>query len=52
MSISSVNGDPRGDCPVWGPENGEFFPVGMGMEDKVPPREVWGWGRDFIPRPA
>ncbi|MCI47107.1 hypothetical protein A2U01_0068348, partial [Trifolium medium] len=39
MSISSVNGDPCGDCPVWGPEDGKFFPVGIGMEEKVPPRE-------------
>jgi hypothetical protein len=52
MSISSVNGDPRGDCPVWRSEVGEFFPVGMGMEEKVPPKEVWGWGWYFILRPA
>jgi hypothetical protein len=25
MSISSVNGDPRGDYPVWGPEDEEFL---------------------------
>jgi hypothetical protein len=37
MSISSVNGDPRGDFSVWRSEVGEFFPVGMGMEVKVPP---------------
>jgi hypothetical protein len=49
MSISSVNGDPRGDCPVWGSEVGEFFLVGM--EEKIIPKEVWGWGRLFIPRP-
>jgi hypothetical protein len=42
MSISSVNGDPRGDCPVWRYEVGEFFPVRMGMKVKVPPKEVWG----------
>ncbi|MCH80657.1 hypothetical protein A2U01_0001428 [Trifolium medium] len=47
MSISSVNGDPRGDCPVWGPEDGEFFPVGMGMEEKVPPKEVDGSPREL-----
>jgi hypothetical protein len=34
MSISFVNGDPRGDCPVWRSEVGEFFPVGM--EEKIP----------------
>ncbi|MCI17269.1 hypothetical protein A2U01_0038416 [Trifolium medium] len=50
--ISSVNGDPCGDCPVWGPEDGEFSPVGMKMEEKVSPREVWGWGQDFTLRPA
>jgi hypothetical protein len=40
MSILSVNGDPRGDRPVWGSEVGEFFPVGM--EEKILPKEVWG----------
>ncbi|MCI05179.1 hypothetical protein A2U01_0026229 [Trifolium medium] len=44
MSILSVNGDSRGDCPVWRSEDGEFFSVGMGIEEKVPPKEVWGWG--------
>ncbi|MCI59544.1 hypothetical protein A2U01_0080799, partial [Trifolium medium] len=24
----------------------------MGMEEKVPPREAWRWGKDFIPRPV
>jgi hypothetical protein len=35
MSISSVIGNFRGDCPVWRFEVGEFFPVRMGMEEKV-----------------
>jgi hypothetical protein len=52
MSISSINRDPRGDCPVWRSEVGEFFPVWMGMEVKVPPKEVWGWEQYFILRPA
>ncbi|MCI77132.1 hypothetical protein A2U01_0098402, partial [Trifolium medium] len=39
MSISSVKGDLRGNCPVWGPEDGEFFSMGMGMKEKVPPKE-------------
>jgi hypothetical protein len=42
ISISSVNQDPRGDCPVWRFEVGKFFSVGM--EEKIPPKEVWGWG--------
>jgi hypothetical protein len=37
MSISSVNGDLRGDCPVWRSEIGEFFLVDMRMEEKVSP---------------
>jgi hypothetical protein len=40
MSISSVNRDPRGDCPVWRFEVGKFFSVEMGMEEKVPLKEV------------
>jgi hypothetical protein len=50
MSISYVNEDPRGDCPVFRSEVGEFFSVGMGMKEKIPPKEVWGWY--FILRPA
>jgi hypothetical protein len=41
MSISSVNGDLRGDCPIWRSEVEEFFTVGMRIEEKVPPKEVW-----------
>jgi hypothetical protein len=52
MSISPANGDAREDCPVWRSEVGEFFSVGMRMEEKVPPKEVWGWGRYFIIRPV
>jgi hypothetical protein len=44
MSISSVKEDPRGDCPVWRSEVDEFFPVGMKIEEKILPKEVWGWG--------
>ncbi|MCI23597.1 hypothetical protein A2U01_0044778 [Trifolium medium] len=44
MSNLFVNGDPRGDCPVWGSEDGEFFPMGTRMEEKFPPREVWRCG--------
>jgi hypothetical protein len=50
MSISSVNGDLRENCTIWRFDDGEFFPVGM--EEKVSPKEVWGWGRYFTPRPA
>jgi hypothetical protein len=52
MSISSVKEDPRGDCPVWRSEVDEFFPVGMKIEEKILPKEVWGWGWYFILRPA
>jgi hypothetical protein len=38
MSISSVNGN----CPVRGAGDEKFFPVRMEMEEKVPPKEVWG----------
>ncbi|MCH81883.1 hypothetical protein A2U01_0002677, partial [Trifolium medium] len=31
--------DLHGDCPVWGSEDEEFFPVGMGMVKEVPPKE-------------
>jgi hypothetical protein len=41
MSISSVNVDSHGDCSVWRFEDGELFLVGMGMEEKVPSKEVW-----------
>jgi hypothetical protein len=41
MSISSVNEDPGGDCPTRRFEVGKFFSVGM--EEKVHPKEVWGW---------
>jgi hypothetical protein len=30
------------NCPVWGSKDGEFFPVGMGMKEKIPPKKVWG----------
>jgi hypothetical protein len=50
MLISSVNEDPRGDCPVWRSEVEEFFPVGMGMEVKVP-RKRFGDGAVFHPPP-
>jgi hypothetical protein len=33
-------------------EVGEFFPVEMGMEEKVPLKEVWGWGRYFTLHPT
>jgi hypothetical protein len=50
MSTSSVNGNPRGNCPVWRFKVGKIFPVGM--EEKVPPKKIWEWGRYFILRPA
>jgi hypothetical protein len=34
MSISFVDENHCGDCPIWGDE--EFFSVGMRMEKKVP----------------
>jgi hypothetical protein len=43
MSISSVNEDLCGDCLVWRFEVGEFFSVGMGMEEKIP-RKRFGDG--------
>ncbi|MCI82116.1 hypothetical protein A2U01_0103390, partial [Trifolium medium] len=33
--------------PIWGPEDGEFFPVGMGMEEKVP-RKRFGDGDEIL----
>jgi hypothetical protein len=46
MSISSVNGDPRGDYPVWRFKLvGEFFLVGM--EEKVPPEKGLKMGTIF-----
>jgi hypothetical protein len=39
-------------CPVWRFEDEKFFSVGMRMEEKVPPREVWEWGRSFILYPT
>ncbi|WJX64693.1 hypothetical protein P8452_49441 [Trifolium repens] len=49
-SNSSVNEGPCGDCTVGEPEDGEFF--SKGMEEKVPPKEVWGWRQYFtlLPR--
>jgi hypothetical protein len=38
MSISSVNGDRRGNCPIWGPKDGEFFSV------------EWGWSESSSER--
>jgi hypothetical protein len=43
MLISSVNRDLRRDCSVWRFEVGEFFSLGMEMEEKIPSKEVWGW---------
>jgi hypothetical protein len=43
MSILSVNGDPHGNCPIWRFEDEKFFL--MGIEEKITPKEVWGWGR-------
>jgi hypothetical protein len=48
MSILSVNGDPPGDCPVWGSENGNFFFVEMVTEEKISPEEVWD-GDGYLP---
>lgn len=42
MLISSLNVDPRGDCPVWGSTAGEFSPWGWGWGRKSP----WGWCGD------
>jgi hypothetical protein len=50
--ISFVNGDPHGECPIQGFEDGKFFTVGMRMKEKVFSKEVWGWGQYFTPRPA
>jgi hypothetical protein len=52
ISISSVNGDPQRNCPVWRPEDKEIFHVGMRMEEKVPLKDVWGYGRYFTYRPV
>jgi hypothetical protein len=40
MSISSINGDSHRNCHVWKSKVGEFFPVEIGMEEKIPPKEV------------
>jgi hypothetical protein len=39
MSILFVNMEIFGDCPIWSPENEEFFPMKM-MEEKVFPKEI------------
>jgi hypothetical protein len=36
MSISSVNRNSHGDCPVRESGDGKFFPVRMGRKEKVP----------------
>jgi hypothetical protein len=41
MSISSVNGDPREDCPVRRSEIGEFSPWGRDGGES-PPRNRFG----------
>jgi hypothetical protein len=38
MSILSINEGFCGDCPVWGFEDGEYFPIEMEMEKKNPPK--------------
>jgi hypothetical protein len=40
MSISSVNRDSHGGYPIWGFEDGDFFPVRMGMDEKIPQKDV------------
>ncbi|MCI89585.1 hypothetical protein A2U01_0110874, partial [Trifolium medium] len=52
--FASVRADPRGDCPVWRSENGDFFPVGTGMEAKTPPQALrdGDWGRSIRPNPS
>jgi hypothetical protein len=31
-----------GNCPVWGLDDGEFFLAGMRIEEKIPPKKIWG----------
>jgi hypothetical protein len=45
ISISSVYGDPRGDCLVWGPERWRIFSHGDGGES--PPERGLGLGMVF-----
>jgi hypothetical protein len=49
MSISSVNRDFRGDCPVWRSEVAEFFSVEM--EVKVSSERGLGIETIFHPPP-
>ena len=51
MAKNIANGDPRGDCPKWGPANGDFFPAGTGTGRNIPPLAMWGRGRGSCPPP-
>jgi hypothetical protein len=39
-----------GIAPFGDPKMENFFPVGI--YEKVPPKEVWGWRRYFTPHPT
>jgi hypothetical protein len=52
MSISSINRDLRGYCPIQRSGDDEFFTVRMKMEEKILLKEDLGWGRNYILHPA
>jgi hypothetical protein len=51
MSIISINRVSTGIVPFEDLKRENFF-RGEGMGEKVSPREIWGWRRDFILRSA
>jgi hypothetical protein len=52
MSISSINRDLRGYCPIQRSGDDEFFTVRMKMEEKILLKEDLGWGRNYILHPG
>jgi hypothetical protein len=52
MSIVSLGEDPRGDFPVWAFRDTKAGNFSLQGWERKSPREVWGWGRDFISNPA
>jgi hypothetical protein len=51
MSIISINRVSMGIVPFEDLKRENFF-RGEGMGEKVSPREIWGWRRDFILYPT
>jgi hypothetical protein len=51
MSILSINEGFCGDCPIWGFEVGEYFPIKMEMEKKKFSQKRFGDRLRPIPSP-